>query len=312
LDQNNNVSGLIREELMTGFGDYLSYERRYSTHTVEGYGNDIHQFAAFLDHQYGSISLPEITHHHVRSWVVRMLQEKLSPVSVRRKLSSLNQWFRWLRKKGHVEINPLARVSLPKTPERLPGAVPEKAIQRLWENLDKADTGKTAYTVLRDKVIIALLYGSGLRRSEAIQLQWTDIDFTRNTMLIVGKGKKYRQLPLPEKTRQLLLLLRQEPPPSTTESHVLLTDSGKPCYPKFVHNRVVVMLGTVTTAARKSPHVLRHSMATHMMDHGAALNTVKTILGHSSLAATQVYTHNSIARLKEVYRKSHPGAGESP
>jgi integrase/recombinase XerC len=297
--------------MVTGFGDYLNYERRYSPHTVEGYLHDIHQFTAFLQQQYGSIPLRDITHQQVRSWVVNMLKLKLSPVSVRRKRSSLNQWFRWLRKKGFIEHNPITKVPLPKIPERLPSSIPEQALKRLWTNLETSTDEESQYQRLRDQVILALLYGAGLRRSELIQLKWKDVDMSRKTMLIIGKGKKYRQLPLQPDMVKLLNQLRAIATGTLTEGHVLLTDSGKPCYPKFVHNRVVGMLKTVTTAAKKSPHVLRHSMATHMMDHGAALNTVKTLLGHSSLAATQVYTHNSITRLKEVYRKAHPGAGET-
>lgn len=301
---------MVKKELLTGFGDYLSYERRYSAHTVDGYLLDIGQFSIYLQHQYGGLSEKDVTHQHIRSWVVAMLQDKMSPVSVRRKLSSLSQLFKWLRKKGAITHNPLTKVHLPKTPARLPSAIPESAVKKLWQSFEVPIDEVQSQKQLRDQVLIALLYGAGLRRSEAIQLTWKDIDFSRQTMLIIGKGKKYRQLPLHKEILPLLAALKtaNQADANLTNEHVLLTDSGKPCYPKFVHNRVVEMLKTVTTAAKKSPHVLRHSMATHMMDHGAELNAVKSLLGHSSLAATQVYTHNSITRLKEVYRKSHPGA----
>jgi integrase/recombinase XerC len=299
---------LIDRDALTGFRDYLHYEKRYSSHTVEGYSNDIHQFTSFLADQYGTVSPTEVNHQHIRSWVVSMLKHKMSPVSVRRKLSSLSQWYKWLRKKGLTGHNPLINVHLPKVPQRLPSAIQESALRQLWHNLG-TDSAETGHAQLRDKAMLALLYGSGLRRSELIALKWKDIDFRRKTLLIIGKGKKYRQLPLQPESGHILQLLRQkQDAENLTVEYVFLTDSGKPCYPKFVHNRVVEMLKTVTTADKKSPHVLRHSMATHMMDHGAELNAVKTLLGHSSLAATQVYTHNSISRLKEVYRKSHPGS----
>ena len=159
--------------------------------------------------------------------------------------------------------------------------------------------------------MIGLLYGSGLRRSELINLAWPDVDSSRGSLRIKGKGSKYRQVPVNKGMITLMGQLRREAQTAfegMESDLVILTDSGKPCYPKFAYNRVVAMLGTVTTADKKSPHVLRHSMATHLMDHGAELNAVKEILGHSSLAATQVYTHNSISRIKEVYQQAHPAS----
>lgn len=163
--------------------------------------------------------------------------------------------------------------------------------------------------------MIALLYGSGLRRSELINLKGTDIDADRNMLRITGKGRKFRQVPVNDDIIRLLKRLEKMNESQWNmplEGHVILTDQGKPCYPKFVHNKVVAMLSGVTTSDHKSPHVLRHSMATHLMDHGAELNAVKAILGHSSLAATQVYTHNSISRLKEVYKQAHPTSKLKP
>ena len=260
---------MVKIELLTGFGDYLSYERRYSAHTVEGYLSDIGQFIAYLQNQYGTLTAADVTHQHVRSWVVSLLQRKLSPVSVRRKLSSLNQLFKWLRKKGVLSHNPLTKVHLPKVPARLPSAIPELALKKLWDSFGKQPIEDQPYNLVRDQVLISLLYGAGLRRSEAIQLKWKDIDVARQTMLIIGKGKKYRQLPLHAEMLPLLAALKKATRngQNLTDEPVLLTDNGKPCYPKFVHNRVVDMLKTVTTAGKKSPHVLRHSMATHMMDH---------------------------------------------
>jgi len=204
--------------------------------------------------------------------------------------------------------NPILKVQLPKKPDRLPSSLPESVLKRLWNSMDVSEEEKD-FKILRDQAIIALLYGSGLRRSELINLKKSDIDADRNMLRITGKGRKFRQVPVSDDIVKLLDLLEiknREQWEVIVEDRVILTDNGKPCYPKFVHNRVVAMLGSVTTAGKKSPHVLRHSMATHLMDHGAELNAVKAILGHSSLAATQVYTHNSISRLKEVYRQAHP------
>ena len=301
-----------QEELLTGFRDYLQYERRYSAHTFEGYLSDIGQFSSFLRFQYGEEDFKKVSHQHIRSWVVALLGQKNQTVSIRRKLSALTHLFKWMRRKGCISHSPLQKVHLPKIPERLPKAITERAIQGLWASLSVRDEN-FKYTKLRDQAIIALLYGSGLRRSELINLKWADVDDSRGILRITGKGRKYRQVPVSKEVVRLLEQLKEMSLEGRIEgisNHVILTDSGKPCYPKFVYNRVVEMLGTVTTSDKKSPHTLRHSMATHLMDHGAALNAVKEILGHASLAATQVYTHNSITRLKEVYQQAHPSAGK--
>ncbi len=301
---------LKQEELLLRFKDYLEYERRYSVHTLEGYLSDIGQFAGFLHLQYGQEDFSQTTHQHVRSWVVSLLSHKSQTVSIRRKLSALTHLFKWMRKKELININPLQKVHLPKIPERLPKALSEPVIHRLWTSFSN-DNEVLTYSKLRDQAMIGLLYGSGLRRSELIGLIWPDIDTSRGSIRIKGKGRKYRQVPVSKEMIDLLARLKpfaREAFEGQVVEQVILTDSGKPCYPKFVYNRVVAMLGTVTTAEKKSPHILRHSMATHLMDHGAELNAVKEILGHASLAATQVYTHNSISRIKEVYRQAHPAS----
>lgn len=300
---------MIRDELLAGFGDYLQYERRYSHHTLEGYLRDIGQFSGFLHLQYGISDLKSVSHSHIRSWVVSLLQQNNGTVTIRRKLSSLSHFYKWMRRKTWIDHNPLAKVHLPKVAERLPKSIPESVIKQLWTSMENKEAVE-AYGMLRDRVMVALLYGGGLRRSEVVQLKWADIDTGRKMMRIVGKGRKFRQVPLSDDILSLFRQLRQLAGEKWGDAadEVLLTDAGKPCYPKFVYNKVVGLLSAVTTAEKKSPHVLRHSMATHLMDHGAELNAVKEILGHSSLAATQVYTHNSITRLKEVYRQAHPGA----
>lgn len=204
--------------------------------------------------------------------------------------------------------NPILKVQLPRKPDRLPISLPETTIRRLWNSLEVI-AEEQDYRTSRDQAIIALLYGSGIRRSELINLKVSDIDPDRHMLRIAGKGRKFRQVPVSEQVIKILQRLEKislEIWGADKPDRVILTDYGKLCYPKFVHIRVVDMLGTVTTAEKKSPHVLRHSMATHLMDHGAELNAVKAILGHASLAATQIYTHNSISRLKEVYQQAHP------
>jgi integrase/recombinase XerC len=300
---------MSQEVLLERFEQYLQFERRYAGHTVSNYLSDLGQFNSYCREQYDGVSFGHVTHHHVRSWVVALLGKKLGTVSVRRKLSSLSHLFKWMRRNGMIEHNPLQKVHLPTIPERLPKSLPEETIHQLWNSLQTEDIGD--YSRLRDKAIIGLLYGSGLRRSELIALTWSDVDVSRGTIRVLGKGAKYRQVPVSKKVVGLLTLLKECPileADSVLSEHVILTDNGKPCYPKFVYNRVVEMLRMVTTADKISPHILRHSMATHLMDHGAELNAVKELLGHSSLSATQIYTHNSISRLKDVYKQAHPSS----
>ena len=302
---------MIRSETLTRFEDYIRYERRFSEHTVESYSRDVLQFTDFLDLQYGSIAFGKVTHHHIRSWVVSLLQSGRKPASLRRKISSISHFFKWLKREKMVEVNPVIRVQLPKIPARLPKSLPENIVNRLWEDLAGTEAD---YPLLRDRTLIALLDGSGLRRSEVIQLTWGDFDPGRKTLKVFGKGRKHRIVPLNDALDKCLQELKnkvQSTGGSADDIQIILMDNGKPCYPKYVHNRVVSLLGTVTTAEKRSPHVLRHSMATHLMDHGAELNAVKGLLGHASLAATQIYTHNSIARLKEVYHQAHPKSMKS-
>lgn len=298
------------EDLLIRFGDYLKYEKRYSDHTLESYLRDCNQLIEYLQLQYSVNDLNEVTHHQTRSWVVQLLRDKNKAVSIRRKLSSVTHLFKWMRRTGLIQHNPVLKVQLPKIPERLPQSIPANVLKKLWES--SLIEGEHAYSQLRDKALIGLLYGCGLRRSEVIKLTWQDYDEARQLLKVIGKGRKHRQVPVGEELRKTLQLLRKSSQETFNPENyieIILMENGKPCYPKFVHNKVVGLLGTVTTAEKRSPHTLRHSMATHLMDEGAELNAVKAILGHSSLAATQVYTHNSISRLKEIYKKSHPNAG---
>lgn len=231
----------------------------------------------------------------------------MQSVTVRRKLSSIAHLYKWMRRSGLISHNPVLKVQLPKIPVRLPKSLPMNVMKQLWDAITPIDDNK--YNLVRDQAMIGLLYGCGLRRSEIIKAAWGDFDFQRQVLRIEGKGRKFRMVPVNDHLVAVLKKLRNLSHTqwgSGNETRIILMDSGKPCYPKYVHNKVIELIGTVSTAENKSPHVLRHSMATHLMDQGAELNAVKGILGHASLAATQVYTHNSISRLKEVYRQAHP------
>jgi len=305
--------GKMVEDTLLAFSDYLQYERRFSGHTMEHYRRDVGQFVDYLRLRYGVEDLSEATHHHIRSWAVSLIQGGLQPRSLRRKLSSLSHFFKWLQRQGRIDHQPLQRVPLPKLPERLPKALPESTLRKVLAEIP--DDGTPAdYPRLRDRAMLFLLYGGGLRRAELVGLGWTDIDLDRSVIRVTGKGGKVRYVPLPAQVRPMLAGLKEmevEAFGGAAAGPVIRTDSGKPAYPKFIYNSVVRLLGAVTTAEKKSPHVLRHSMATHLLDHGAELNAVKALLGHASLAATQVYTHRSLARLREVYQRAHPASGRS-
>ena len=227
---------------------------------------------------------------------------------MRRKVSSITHSYKWMRRSGMIDHNPVVKIQLPKIPERLPKSLPANVLEHLWETMH-ADPEHSGYEEVRDQALIGLLYGCGLRRSEVLGITWKDYDEGRMLLRVIGKGRKERQVPVGSSLKKVIKALKGEAKKSWGDiphMQIILMGNGKPCYPKFVHNRVVALLGTVTTAEKKSPHILRHSMATHLMDQGAELNAVKALLGHASLAATQVYTHNSISRLKEVYQRSHP------
>ena len=304
---------MSQEELLTRFTDYLQYEKRYSTHTLEAYTRDCSQFAAYLSLQYGIENFIDVNHQHARSWVVSLLKLKHNPVTIRRKLSSISHLYKWMRRVEIIEHSPVHKIQLPKIPQRLPKSLPASSVHQLWDILRESSSDLN-YEGIRDQALIGLLYGCGLRRSEVIRITWNDYDETRQSLRVIGKGRKYRQVPVNMELKKVLHTLRKSSIltwENNPHIEIILMGNGKPCYPKFVHNKVVAMLGNVTTAEKKSPHILRHSMATHLMDGGAELNAVKGILGHASLAATQVYTHNSIKRIKDVYRQAHPDAKRS-
>ena len=295
---------MIRGHEHRAFRDYLEYEKRFSPHTVEAYQSDTDQFLTFVEESYGLISLPEIGPLHIRAWMVSMLENGVSPRAINRKLSCLKTFFRFLLKRGWVEQNPMQKIVAPKTGKALPVFVREEHLARLLDETPFEE----GYSGERDRLALELLYMAGLRRAELIGLGAGSFDFHRMQIRVKGKGGKERIIPLlPELAGrvQAFIELRNttfDPAPA----NLLLTDKGAPMYPKFVYHIVRRYLSMVTTVAKKSPHVLRHSFATHLSNKGADINAIKELLGHSSLAATQVYTHNAIGKLKEVYQQAHP------
>ncbi len=296
---------------INAFEQYLRYEKRLSSHTLTAYQSDLRQFVDFLQKTYEIDAVEDIDAMHIRSWMVQLISEGRSAATIARKAATLKSYFRFLLKQGHLFQNPMQKVMTPKLGKRLPVYLQEKEMAALFEKLAVAGTGE--FWALRDRLMLALLYGAGLRRGELIYVKTVNIDLEGKALKVLGKGNKERLVPFGEMVKELVELYldaRQEAFPDVGYGELLLTDKGQPLYPKFVYNKVTKYLSMVTTLEKKSPHTLRHTFATHLSNNGAELNAIKELLGHSSLVATQVYTHNSIEQLKKVYQKAHPKAKE--
>jgi len=294
-----------QENTIQKFLEYLQYEKRYSVNTIKSYENDLNQFKIYLKAIYAELGWGSVTHIHIRSWMVDLMDKKQSAKSINRKVSTLRSFFNFLRKQKMVSSNPTQKIIAPKIPKRLPSYILENQLEKLFEEVPLAD-----FEDIRNRLIIELIYSTGMRRSELINLKDNDIDFSNRMVKVLGKGNKERYIPLAskmlDKIKSWISLRNKYFEKAVMENGLFLTLKGKRLYPKALYNIVTVYLSTITTAEKKSPHILRHSFATHLMNKGADLNAVKELLGHSSLAATQVYTHNSIEKLKEVYKRAHP------
>ncbi|MEM7382280.1 MAG: tyrosine-type recombinase/integrase, partial [Bacteroidota bacterium] len=294
-----------RDEYMDvgGFIQYLQYEKRFSEHTLTAYSTDLQQFQDFLQAIYGTSDWAPVKASHIRSWMAYLLEQEHAPASIRRKISTLKTFYRYWRRSYPDLRDPTKGIRTPKLKKRLPVTADSVALNRLLASFPVEPDFSTA----RDKLVLELLYGAGLRRSELLELKLTDVSITEKRLRIKGKGNKERLVPFGpalKRTIELYLPLREANFPG--EQYFILTDRGKSPYPKWVYNKVKQYLGTLPYLEKASPHVLRHSFATHLSDAGADLNAVKELLGHSSLAATQVYTHNSIEKLKRSYDQAHP------
>jgi integrase/recombinase XerC len=291
---------------------YLQYEKRFSQHTLSAYTVDLSQFSDYIKETYSLTSLAEVRHLHIRSWVVELMDTDISPRSINRKLSCLKSFYKFLRTRGFIEENPMLKVVAPKVGKRLPHYVSEQSMDLLQT---PEITFESGFSGSRNKCIIELFYGTGIRQSELIQLRLQDIDHSARVIKVLGKGKKERIVPLHPAlydTIQEYIIQRKSMPYYKEEKYDLfLTDKGESLYPKLVYNIVKRYLSYVTTIEQRSPHVLRHTFATHLSNNGADIKAIKELLGHSSLAATQVYTHNSIERLREVYEQAFPRAEET-
>ncbi len=293
---------------VTDFLNYLSLERRYSRHTLMAYSNDIGKLQDYLGSE-ETWQWKEVDEFVIRSWIVDAMNRGEKPRSVHRRLAAFNTFFNYLCQKGLIQRNPIERIQKPKMVKELPEIMREDEMLRLFEESEF----EPGFQGLRDRLILELLYGTGLRLSELIALPESGLRNGGSSIQVVGKRNKERLIPLHKELQMLLqdyMELRKGVVKESV-SEILLTNMGQKLYPKFVYRLVNMYLGKVTSRSKKSPHVLRHSFATHLLNKGADLNAIKELLGHANLAATQVYTHNSIEELKRVFNQSHPRGGHN-
>ncbi len=287
------------------FRQYLKIEKRYSDNTVSAYMRDLKQFYDYAGADYSEIVVDE---RKIKNWIIDLSQRDISSRSINRKLSSLKTFYRFLLKQGVIEQSPMDKVLNPKQSAALPVFIPQQDLDKIPDLLLEHD-----YKLVRDWLLVELLYLTGLRRAELVGLKVNDIDFKSETIKVLGKGKKQRLIPVPNKLLDYIrhyLRLREEyyAGQEYDEAYLFLTDKGKKLYPEYVNRKVKEVLSQITTLEKLSPHVLRHSFATHLLNNGADINAIKELLGHSSLAATEVYTHTTFEKLKKIYKQAHPRA----
>jgi integrase/recombinase XerC len=299
------------------FIDYLKFEKRYSVHTVRSYHDDLVQFFEFLDTQFDTHKIKEISQSFVRSWLASLKDDGITARTINRKISTLKSFFKFQLKNGKIENTPMFNIIAPKISKRLPVFIKEKDVADLTRSL----TSRTEdWDSLNTKMLITVFYSTGMRLSELINMKEKQVDFSRKQLKILGKGNKERIVPAGEELlstirdyinekRKIFARESVGPRGERTDDVLLVSAKGKKLYPKYAYNLVKAILSEeVKTLDKKSPHVLRHTFATHLMNNGANLDAVKELLGHASLASTQVYTHNTIEKLKNVYKKAHPKA----
>lgn len=291
------------DKQINSFFDYLTYEKKYSAHTLTSYKNDISQFIAFINPNNESFAITDINYQQIRAWVASLLKDKIAARSVNRKLSSLKSFFKYLQRQQIIDVNPMSKISGPKTPKRLPVFVDEHQMEDLFAEVKFED----GFNGLRDRLILDLFYQTGIRRSELTNLKEIDLDLFNSTIKVLGKRNKERIIPisLPLK-RNLESYLQVKQELNLSNMMLLVSEKGHTLSEQAVYNSVKKYLSQVTTIQKKSPHVLRHTFATHLLNNGADINAVKDLLGHANLSATQVYTHNTIDKLKKSYKQAHP------
>lgn len=285
------------------FLKYLEFEKRYSVHTVVAYKNDLGQFILFMNESVGDFDFKNVDSKQIRQWVLELMDAGISPRSIQRKVTSLKSLYKFMIRSEYAKSDPTKLLTIPKVSKKLPTFVAEQNLNQLLDY----DLFEDGFQGVRDKAIVSLLYGTGIRLSELKQLKLNNVSFQEFTIKVLGKGNKERIVPFPQSLSEILLKyleLRQEI--VGINEFLFITSKGKQVYDKLIYRVVKKYLTLVTTVDKKSPHVLRHSFATHLLNNGADLNAVKELLGHANLSAAQVYTHTTFEKLKEIYKQAHP------
>jgi integrase/recombinase XerC len=291
--------------LVGAFLGYIGKEKRFSHHTVMAYAKDLSQFITFMQDGLHIGSINEVDHHDIRSWIISILEdEKLQASTVNRKISCLRSFFKFLLRNGHLVKDPMLRITSLRTSRKLPMFIEQAQMERL---LDDVDFGE-GFTSLRDRLMIDLLYNTGMRRAELIGLCVADVNLSKQELKVLGKRNKERIIPLSHQMTNKIKEYVEVRDTMSDSNALIIDDQGKRISDSLVYRKVNKYLRLVTTIEKKSPHILRHTFATHMLNNGADLNAIKEILGHANLSATQVYTHNTIEKLKQIYEQAHPRA----
>jgi integrase/recombinase XerC len=298
------------------FIKYIQFEKRYSRHTVSAYQSDLEQFFRFLNNPENIEPAPEpvithpsqITHHLIRNWMVELMGNELTARSINRKIATLRKYFKFLLQEGVIAHNPTSKIIAPKIPKNLPVVVEDA---KLTQMLDDNEVFGDDFKGRRDKLVIETLFGTGIRLSELLGIKETDINVYEGTIKVLGKRNKQRIIPVNNELKRLMaeyLELKKSENFNNNSLTLVVTDKGADAYPKLIYLIVHKYLSYISTQDKKSPHVLRHTFATSLLNRGADLNAIKELLGHANLSATQIYTHNSVERLKSIYKQAHPKA----
>jgi integrase/recombinase XerC len=290
---------------LQSFKDYLQLEKKYSPHTINAYLNDINLFESFNKNQFHQENIEQVNYSQIRSWIVSLVDDTISNVSVNRKIASLKAFYKFLLKTKQIEVSPLLKHKAMKTPKTLQIPFSEKEVAEVLSQI----SNPVGFEEIRDKLIIDLFYTTGIRRTELIHLKTANVNTSNNTIKVLGKRNKERIIPLlPIVSRQLISYFNERThlEKVTDKDCFFLTKKGLKLNDSFVYRLINTYFSAVSEKVKRSPHILRHTFATHLLNNGADLNSVKELLGHSSLASTQIYTHSSLSELKKVYENAHP------
>lgn len=289
------------------FTDYIRFEKRYAQNTSIAYQKDILEFQLFIENNFEVFSADKVEQSFIRTWIHSFITKKIVSTTIHRKISSVKSYYKYLLRNNIVTVNPLLTVLLPKKLKKLPVFVGEKKMYAI--HTETKNNNSSAYQLLLKKLIMELFYQTGIRRSELVNLLQKNIDLYKQQIKVIGKRSKERIIPIGKNLKELISgYISVKEKSNLLSEYLLYKENGKRIYDKWVHLLVKNELSPITTLKKKSPHTLRHSFATHLLNNGAEITAVKDLLGHTSLAATQVYTHNTIEKLKTTYKKTHPRA----